>query len=134
LCRYPPCSVCQTSLKAFTSHIDCFKLAKGRLEKLSLLSIWLLGLWSSSNAGLYQLRPAGWDIAYLAAYADPADDVFGLIKGLRKLPLELCAMVMRECPDSPLWRYSVVNAFASSYRETCRAIALNQGRGQLEFT
>jgi len=115
LCRYPPCSGCSNSLKAFIFHVDCFRLAKGRLSKLSLPSIWLLGLLPSPSAGLYHLRRPRWDIAHLATYADPAADLSGIIKGLKRLPVELCEMVARECPESPLWRYSVVNAFSSHY-------------------
>jgi len=115
LCRYPPCSGCPSSLKASTFHVDCFRLAKGRLLKLSLPSIWLSGLWSSPSAGLYHIRRTGRDIAYLAAYADPATDLSGIITGLKRLPVELCEMIIRECPESPLWRYSVVNAFGIHY-------------------
>ena len=115
LCHYPPCSSCPNSLKAFTLHVDCFRLVKGRLLKLSLPSILLSGLWTSPSAGLYHLRRPVRDIAYLAACADPVTDLSGIIMGLKTLPVELCEMIIRECPGSPLWRYSVVNAFGIHY-------------------
>ena len=115
LCRYPPCSVCSNSLKAFIFHVDCFRLAKGRLLKLPIPSIWLLGLFVSSSAGLYYPRRPCWDFTHLATYTYPAADLSGIIEGLRRLPNELCEMVKRECPESPLWRYSVANSFSSHY-------------------
>lgn len=108
MCRYPPCSVCPKSLKAFVFHTDCFRLAKGRLSKLSISSIWLLGL-----SGLYYPRQRCWDFAYLTAHKYPASDLRDIIGWLGKLPNELCEMVRRQCPDSPLWRYCAVNFFSS---------------------
>jgi hypothetical protein len=115
LCRYPPCSVCSKSLRAFIFHVDCFRLAKGRLSTLPIPSIWLLGLLSYPGAGLYYPCRPLWDFADLAAHTDPAADLSGIIKGLKRLPAELCQMIARDCPESPLWRYGVVVAISSHY-------------------
>jgi len=115
LCRYPPCSVCSDSLKAFVFHVDCFRLAKATLSTLPLSSIWHLGLFVSPSAGLHYPRRLCWNSAHLATDIYPAADLSSIIEGLRRLPNELCEMIQRECPESPLWRYSVVNSFSSHY-------------------
>lgn len=130
MCRYPPCSVCSNSPKAFIFHVDCFRLAKGRLSKLPVPSIWLLGLFVSPSAGLYYPRRPHRDFAYLATHTNPAADLSGIMKGLRRLPNELCEMVVRECPESPLWRYSVVNAFSSHYIYCSQALIDGVCRGE----
>lgn len=120
LCRYPPCSVCSKSPKAFICHVDCCKIAKARLSKLPIPSIWLLRhLSSPPSAGLCG------DFAHLAIHTDPedpADSLPGIIKGLKMLPKELWEMIAGECPESPLWRYSVVNAFTNDYMYTSQAL------------
>jgi hypothetical protein len=130
LCRYPLCSVCSNSLKAFIFHVDCFRLAKGRLSKLPIPSIWLLGLFVSPSARLYHPHRLRRDFAHLATHTYPAADLSGIIEGLRRLPNELCEMVVRECPESPLWRYSVVNAFSSHYIYCSQALIEGVHRGE----
>lgn len=113
LCRCPPCSPCWRAMKAFTFHVDCFRLPKGRLSTLLIPSMWHLGLFVSS-AGMYYPRQPCWDFAHPATHTYLAAN-WGIIEGLRRLPNELREMVERECPGSPLWRYSVVYSFCNHY-------------------
>jgi len=102
LCRHPPCPTCQKSPKNSVFHVDCFKLAKSMIPTLS-------------PHKLLKLNPhrIPWSIPDLARHTGMGDaeiEMLDVMKRVRKLPLELRQIIIRDCNMSPLWRYCTVTA------------------------
>jgi hypothetical protein len=112
LCRYPPCSICSKSPKASISHVDCFCLAKRNCSAPTLQFLLYIGL-----NPCYPPRPLP-AVSNLAAYIDLTmtyitnniKELVDIVNSLERLLSELRILLASYCPESPLWRYSVVFA------------------------
>jgi hypothetical protein len=96
--------------KGFRLPRRLFLVSKAQLFNTHLTTVYLL-----VGFRRYPPRPP-WVFPDLAAHIDPKTDItdsikdiINIINGLKRLTPELLILLASYCPESPLWRYSVVS-------------------------